>query len=58
MRLRLCRDRHGSPAECRDRILPFLRDGVTSLLLYVAPTPELLTGRVTLESVLAELRTG
>ena len=47
---------HGSPADCRHQILPFLQDGVTSVLLYVAPTPDLLAGRVRLEDVLTALR--
>ncbi|WP_285778923.1 LLM class flavin-dependent oxidoreductase [Microtetraspora sp. NBRC 13810] len=47
---------HGSTAECRERIAAFALDGVTSVLLYVAPTPGLLSGRDDLVSVLSRLR--
>ncbi|MFI7635841.1 LLM class F420-dependent oxidoreductase [Nonomuraea sp. NPDC049400] len=49
---------HGSPAECHRQIARFAQEGVTSILLYVAPTPELLTGRADLLDVLARLRGG
>ncbi len=47
---------HGSLDECRERIGRFAQDGVSSVLLYVAPTPELLTGRHDLTGVLSGLR--
>ena len=47
---------HGSPDQCRRQIARFVQPGVTSVLLFVAPTPELLTGRHALPDVLARLR--
>ncbi|MEV8632001.1 LLM class F420-dependent oxidoreductase [Streptosporangium sp. NPDC051023] len=47
---------HGTVAECRRQISRFVQDGVTSVLLYVAPTPGLLSGRDDLASVLSGLR--
>ncbi|MGW0802549.1 LLM class F420-dependent oxidoreductase [Nonomuraea sp. NPDC002799] len=47
---------HGSPADCHRQLRPFLQAGVTSLQLYLAPTPELLTGHIRLEDVLTALR--
>ncbi|MEO3830200.1 hypothetical protein [Actinomadura sp. B10D3] len=47
---------HGSLDECRRQIARFIQPGVTSILLFVAPTPELHTGHQTLPDVLPRLR--
>ncbi|MFE7464113.1 LLM class F420-dependent oxidoreductase [Streptomyces sp. NPDC057499] len=47
---------HGEPAALRERIAAFLHPGVTTLLLYVAPTPELYARPDALTGLLAELR--
>lgn len=44
---------HGSPAECRRRIAEYLQEGVTSIVINVIPTPELLSGRAELTLILA-----
>ncbi|WP_133805544.1 LLM class flavin-dependent oxidoreductase [Kribbella caucasensis] len=46
---------HGTPDDCRQQIAAFRQTGVTSILLYVAPTPELVTGADALTDVLAYL---
>ncbi|GLZ09194.1 LLM class F420-dependent oxidoreductase [Actinomadura sp. NBRC 104412] len=46
---------HGSLDECRQRIARFAQPGVTSILLFVAPTPELLKSHHTLPNLLAHL---
>ncbi|MEE1746378.1 MULTISPECIES: LLM class F420-dependent oxidoreductase [unclassified Streptomyces] len=47
---------HGEPAALRERISRYLHPGVTTLLLYVAPTPELYGRPEALAGLLAELR--
>ncbi|MFF8714547.1 LLM class F420-dependent oxidoreductase [Streptomyces sp. NPDC015184] len=47
---------HGEPAALRERIRGFLHPGVTTLLLYVAPTPELYGDPAALPGLLADLR--
>ncbi|MFF0739935.1 LLM class F420-dependent oxidoreductase [Streptomyces sp. NPDC004111] len=47
---------HGEPAALRERIAAYLHPGVTTVLLYVAPTPELHARPEKLGSLLAELR--
>ncbi|WP_131739650.1 LLM class F420-dependent oxidoreductase [Actinomadura roseirufa] len=49
---------HGSLDECRRQIARFVQPGVTSVLLFVAPTPELHKGRHALPDVLSRLRPG
>ncbi|CAO5163242.1 LLM class F420-dependent oxidoreductase [Frankia sp. AiPs1] len=46
----------GRPAELRDRIAGFLHPGVTTILLYVAGTPELVADPARLPQLLADLR--
>ncbi len=45
----------GSPAELRDRIREFLQPGVTTVLLYLAATPQLAADPSRLPQLLAEL---
>lgn len=47
---------HGSPAELRERITQYLHPGVTTVVLCVAPTPELAADPRKLPQLLAELR--
>ncbi|WP_052424537.1 LLM class F420-dependent oxidoreductase [Streptomyces fulvoviolaceus] len=47
---------HGEPAAVRDRIRAYLQPGVTTVLLYVATTPELHRAPGSLPALLAELR--
>lgn len=46
---------HGSPRRCAEQIAAFVQPGVTAVLLYVAPTPELAAQPRVLPDVLAEL---
>jgi alkanesulfonate monooxygenase SsuD/methylene tetrahydromethanopterin reductase-like flavin-dependent oxidoreductase (luciferase family) len=46
---------HGTFAQCRERIARYLHPAVTTVVLYLAATPELRGGAVRLEQVLAEL---
>ncbi|MFG2426731.1 LLM class F420-dependent oxidoreductase [Streptomyces sp. NPDC048590] len=46
---------HGDPAAVRERIRAYLRPGVTTVLLYVANTPELHRSPDSLTGLLAEL---
>jgi hypothetical protein len=47
---------HGTPDECRDQVRAFARPGVTTVLQYVAPTPELASGAADLPETIAALR--
>lgn len=47
---------HGSPAECHEKIKAFVQPGVTTVLLYVLPTPELRAAPDSLAQVLRALR--
>jgi len=47
---------HGAPEECRDQLRAFVQPGVTTVLLYVAQTPELATGAIELGETIAALR--
>ncbi|WP_320670614.1 LLM class flavin-dependent oxidoreductase [Patulibacter defluvii] len=46
----------GSPEQCREQIARFVLPGVTTVLLYVAPTPELLRRPEGLPQLLTALR--
>lgn len=46
----------GSPERCREQIARFVLPGVTTVLLYVAPTPELVRQPESLPRLLATLR--
>jgi probable F420-dependent oxidoreductase len=47
---------HGTPDECRAQLATFVQAGISTVLVYVASTPELAAGGATLAETLAALR--